>query len=531
MDKKCPRCQNSFPPELFLTKGGAKKTYCPSCTKEYKRQSYMENPDKAKQSAKAYAERNGGKVQSYQEEYRRVNRMRLNQYGVDFRKNNPQIMAERESKRTRPDGYKEKCRETYNLRMQTDQDFRDRTRSSARMAARKYYASHRASILESAKRKYLDDVETSREKSRLSLSVWRKRHPDMLRATNARRKAIKRCAESSGFDDIAHRKWLMQWQQSRCYHCNSEIDGDNYHLDHIVPISKGGQHSQDNLAISCPRCNLSKNSKILNAEWVPDWFISVDNPFVFGEEVDEWIGSGHTVKILSTFFLSERNGIDSRRHVKAIRESFSEGILLFDWEWIHRNTACKNMILNKIGKSQRTCGARECSIAEVATDDAREFFDETHVQGFGKGSVYLGLVNDDRLVALSAWIVGESSIELNRFSSIGNVPGAFGRLTSSMKNHDMYFGQPIVSFVDQRYANGHGYEKAGFTYAGETDNPIYYYVNGGGLHHRRQFRKNTLDKRLTIFDASISESDNAKANGFYRMFGLKQKRYILNPDR
>ena len=38
---------------------------------------------------------------------------------------------------------------------------------------------------------------------------------------------------------------------------------DDYHIDHIIPISKGGSEwDLDNLELSCPTCNLKKGAKM-----------------------------------------------------------------------------------------------------------------------------------------------------------------------------------------------------------------------------------------------------------------------------
>jgi hypothetical protein len=53
--------------------------------------------------------------------------------------------------------------------------------------------------------------------------------------------------------------------KSLCVYC-----GKNYeHLDHVIPISKGGAHTLNNLVPSCAQCNFSKNNKILFKEWNP----------------------------------------------------------------------------------------------------------------------------------------------------------------------------------------------------------------------------------------------------------------------
>jgi 5-methylcytosine-specific restriction endonuclease McrA len=51
-----------------------------------------------------------------------------------------------------------------------------------------------------------------------------------------------------------------------CVYCQKN---PHQHLDHIIPLSKGGAHSIKNLAPSCAKCNLSKASKLLFVEWNP----------------------------------------------------------------------------------------------------------------------------------------------------------------------------------------------------------------------------------------------------------------------
>jgi 5-methylcytosine-specific restriction endonuclease McrA len=55
-------------------------------------------------------------------------------------------------------------------------------------------------------------------------------------------------------------KEITKLLSSNCYICQIN---PSEHLDHIVPISKGGTHSIGNLLGSCQRCNLEKGSKTL----------------------------------------------------------------------------------------------------------------------------------------------------------------------------------------------------------------------------------------------------------------------------
>jgi len=43
-----------------------------------------------------------------------------------------------------------------------------------------------------------------------------------------------------------------------CFYCNDKIKSKKWHLDHVVPISKGGINSFNNIVPSCRECNLMK---------------------------------------------------------------------------------------------------------------------------------------------------------------------------------------------------------------------------------------------------------------------------------
>jgi len=47
-----------------------------------------------------------------------------------------------------------------------------------------------------------------------------------------------------------------------CMKCGKPVDKKNFHVDHIQPLSKGGEEwNLNNLELSCPFCNLSKGSR------------------------------------------------------------------------------------------------------------------------------------------------------------------------------------------------------------------------------------------------------------------------------
>ena len=60
---------------------------------------------------------------------------------------------------------------------------------------------------------------------------------------------------------------LLEQQSYRCAapHCRIDVL-HAFHCDHILPLSRGGSNTVDNLQILCPTCNLSKNDRTME-EW------------------------------------------------------------------------------------------------------------------------------------------------------------------------------------------------------------------------------------------------------------------------
>lgn len=54
---------------------------------------------------------------------------------------------------------------------------------------------------------------------------------------------------------------IYRVQDGRCALCRRALHME-YHVDHIVPIAKGGWNVFDNLQLLCPRCNLTKGAKL-----------------------------------------------------------------------------------------------------------------------------------------------------------------------------------------------------------------------------------------------------------------------------
>jgi len=102
-----------------------------------------------------------------------------------------------------------------------------------------------------------------RRKSMLYAQHWRIAHPEYARTHAARRRARQRLVGGSYTSADVKRQYTAQ--KGRCYWCGKKV-GDTYHVDHVIPLDKGGSNGPENIVIACPFCNDSKGAKLPH-EW------------------------------------------------------------------------------------------------------------------------------------------------------------------------------------------------------------------------------------------------------------------------
>lgn len=206
----CPKCgqDKPFTAEFFhkdkTAKYGLSYT-CKECAKAKARQWTADNREYSRQQAKAWYANNQDKVKDYRE------------------RNKPFRPAKRK---------------------ESDRRYRQRYAKQLVQYNREYRAARPGW-----------QAETMRE--------WRQRNPERAKATIHRRLArLHNAPGSHTADDL---RMLYADQDGRCAYCGITLHND-YHVDHMQPLSKDGSNAPDNLALTCSECNLSKNNKTF-AEW------------------------------------------------------------------------------------------------------------------------------------------------------------------------------------------------------------------------------------------------------------------------
>lgn len=100
-----------------------------------------------------------------------------------------------------------------------------------------------------------DYRQANREMLRARGREYVRNNLDRANAAWHRRHARKMGATTETFS----REEIWQRDGGVCHICGKLCDPGNWHMDHIVPLSDGGEHSRRNVSVSHPRCNQSKN--------------------------------------------------------------------------------------------------------------------------------------------------------------------------------------------------------------------------------------------------------------------------------
>lgn len=119
--------------------------------------------------------------------------------------------------------------------------------------------------------------EANYEYHREQIKVWQKNNVEKCRFYVKSRKLKMKGTKIPNTHIM--KKDICNWESRICGICNQYIEGD-FHLDHIVPLSRGGLHRVDNLQLAHPVCNQSKFNK-LTSELV-EYKIKSSKPTVAG---------------------------------------------------------------------------------------------------------------------------------------------------------------------------------------------------------------------------------------------------------
>ena len=191
----------------------------------------------------------------YSKKHYEQNREKLVDYAAIKRRCNPEKAREIWSRSA------EKNRA---IRLDSERSRRNANRDSLNQKSREYKSKNRAKISDYNKRYYIANKQREnarclkyRSENKHIFTAWRRNNVELCAKHRRDRRSRILCA--SGRHTISDIKNIYALQRGRCACCMKKLN--KYHVDHRMPLARGGSNDRLNLQLLCPECNLSKNAK------------------------------------------------------------------------------------------------------------------------------------------------------------------------------------------------------------------------------------------------------------------------------
>lgn len=141
------------------------------------------------------------------------------------------------------------CRRARDAERRADPAVREKNRANVK--------AWRDRMTESERREYIrqKNAKVPREKKREQTALYMKRHPEKAAEFTARKRAKRAAAPKV---ESVNRMKVWERDGGICGICGEVANRDAFHVDHIVPIARGGEHSYANVQVAHPACNLRK---------------------------------------------------------------------------------------------------------------------------------------------------------------------------------------------------------------------------------------------------------------------------------
>lgn len=241
-------------------------------------------------------------------------------------------------------------------------------------------------------------------------------------------------------------------------------------------------------------------------QYRPDFFLERD-------------GKGLYVNVDGMYFHCEARQPDPEYHRKMRRAFEQAGLRLMQFtgaEIMQSPEIIRSMILSYFGQNEKVY-ARDCEIAVIGSQEASEFFNNSHLMGAHPASSAWGLRKDGFLVACMSARIRKGLMFIERFSSVlgKTVTGGFSRLTGHISK--ISCAENIISYCDLRYATGSSYSVCGFEKISESLG--FTWTDGVNIFNRLHCRANMDDRKL-------SETEHAVEMKLFRLYDAGQAKYV-----
>lgn len=233
--KTCTKCGQIKPLDCFSKHNGKKasksgrRATCKACDIAANRIYRAKNRDKVNEAKRKWSQENADSKAKSDSKYWEANKEKIKKRTAQWRLENLENL-------------KNKAK-SYRLEHREEKALKDAS-----------YAKANPEVNRAASRRYRQNHP---DRARMISKRWRKKNPEYSRQkSHLRRQWI----TNKRF--LITAKELRNLYDSSCLYCGKPSE----HIDHIVPLSRGGSHSIGNLTGACASCNFSKGAKFIT-EW------------------------------------------------------------------------------------------------------------------------------------------------------------------------------------------------------------------------------------------------------------------------
>jgi hypothetical protein len=314
-------------------------------------------------------------------------------------------------------------------------------------------------------------------------------------------------------------KYLRGLVKFKCKECNNTIEKD-WKMMRDAPVCHicHPKESSDQLELFqfvnslCPDAICSSRNIIPPKEldiYVPNKRIAVEYNGVY------W----HCDKFLKDDYHINKTNLCNSNNIQLIH--------IFSDEWETKQDIVKSILKNKLGLNTHKIPARKCSISLATPTERRLFFNTTHLDGDVNSTVSWKLTYDNQIVAVLSLRKAfhnkyKNYMEVARFSSSleTSVMGGLSKLLKQAAQWTAQNGfQGIITYVDTRFGDGHGYESAGFKHISTTQ-PRFWWTDYERRYNRFKFRANKTE--------GLTQEQVAMEAGVAKIFCCPNKLYLLD---
>lgn len=168
------------------------------------------------------------------------------------------------------DSHKEEKKHYPSLNNEYRREYYSENKNCININRRKYYTKNKEKLNEQAKLRHQKHREkrlvkqkkyyqANKQKIKEINKQYRIKNKESIYLNNRKRKKL--LNQYDNIKQIEINNLLIKFN-NKCFYCLTDVkSGYNLHLDHKIPLCKGGSHTIQNLAPSCKTCNLRKGRK------------------------------------------------------------------------------------------------------------------------------------------------------------------------------------------------------------------------------------------------------------------------------